>query len=89
MANTHQKVIDADFTSVWDGGTTVTTGCHVDLDSGEVFDIRPSTAPADGLYELEDEYISFCGHTYSISGENHAGCGVRYPGGFWYKKTEG
>lgn len=54
-------IVEAEFTSVWDGGTCITTPCKVNLCTKQVFAIVESPNTADCVHELVDEYISFCG----------------------------
>ena len=54
----------AAFTSVWDGGYEITTGCKVNMETKEVFDIEKVDIDAD---VLEYEYITLDGNEYSVS----------------------
>ena len=51
---------DATFTSVWDGGTEITTNCKVNVDTREIFDIEQATnIDVGSLNSLEEEYLFF------------------------------
>lgn len=54
-------ILDATLTSVWDGGsTTITTGCKVNTETREVFDIEVSD-DADYVDVLDEEYVTISG----------------------------
>lgn len=55
-----ENVVDATYTSVWDGGFAIETACKVNMDTREVFDIEPSNNPdVDETVEtLEREFIT-------------------------------
>ena len=61
-------VKNATFTSVWDGGYEVTTGCKVNMETKEVFDIEIEDDPEiiDGLDMREKEYITIDDVDYSV-----------------------
>lgn len=77
--NKSKYCINAEFTSVWDGGTAITTDCKVNLLSREIYDIRVSDDTADLVNELDEEYIV-------IDGERFPACqkGDAEHGNFWY-----
>lgn len=77
-----KNIVKAEFTSVWDGGFAVTTGCKVNMDTKEVFDIEVSEETADLVNELDKEYVTINGVDYSVFSEED------YPEGqssFWYR----
>ena len=59
-------IINAAFTSVWDGDTCVTTPCKVDMDTREVFDIGQNSDVADAVDHLDREYITVNGQEYPV-----------------------
>lgn len=63
--------VNADYTSVWDGGYEVTTGCEVDLNTGL---IHIESADADEVEVLDREYMEF----------NHREFEVEYRAGDYY-----
>lgn len=75
---TFQVVKEAEFTSVWDGGTTVTTDCKVNMATKEVFDIRVSEGMADMVDVLDEEHVTIDGEEFPVSGEETGD-------GYWYK----
>lgn len=58
-------IIDATYTSVWDGGIEVTSKCKVNTEKKEVFDIE--IVDVNGLEVLEKEYLAIDGKEYSVS----------------------
>lgn len=58
---------DATFTSVWDGGTEITTPCKVNTVNKEVFDVEVANVSGMGLDILIDEYITLDGEMYPVS----------------------
>lgn len=60
---------NATITSVWDGGTEITTACKVDTISKEVFDVEIADVSGIGLDILTDEYISPDGEIYPVSAD--------------------
>lgn len=75
---TFQAIKGAEFTSVWDGGTVVTTGCKVNMVTKEVFDIIVSEGVADMVDVLDEEYITIDGEEFPVSDEDTGD-------GYWYK----
>ena len=57
-------IIDAEFTSVWDGGIKVTTPCKVNLLTREIFDIGEFTVCDGVLNVLDREYVTINGRPY-------------------------
>jgi hypothetical protein len=51
----HAGIIDATYTSVWDGGVEVSSPCKYDADERRVFDI--AGADVSGVESLEREYV--------------------------------
>ena len=74
---TLQVVKEAEFTSVWDGGILVTTGCKVNMVTKEVFDIEVSAVSADGLDVLDEQYITIDGEKLPVFDEET-------DDGYWY-----
>lgn len=66
---TLHAVSDANFTSIWDGGFAITTGCKANMATKEVFDIEVSDGTADMVNELDKEYITIDGKDYPVFGE--------------------
>ena len=66
-----QAVTEAWFTSVWDGGFSVTTGCKVNLATNEVFDIEVSEETADMVNTLDEEYITINGENYPVVSDHY------------------
>lgn len=70
------EVVYATYTSVWEGGVSVSSKCKVRMRTGEVFDIECSGVDIDGI--LEDEYITISGIDYNVSDDPKATL-------YWYK----
>ncbi len=66
-----KAVVDAKFTSVWDGGVRITTPCKVNLRTRKVFDIEVNDE-VDGLEVLDKEYITLTGVEYRVYPEDEA-----------------
>jgi hypothetical protein len=49
-------IIEATYTSVWDGGVEITSACKYDADERRVFDI--ADADVSGVESLEREYVT-------------------------------
>lgn len=60
-------IVNATYTSVWDGGYQVASGCKVDMDTKKVFDIEP--ANVQGFEILEDEFVTIDGEDHPVSDE--------------------
>ena len=58
------EIMDAEYTSVWDGGICITTPCKVNPATREIFDIEVSTDVADSVSVLEEEYVTVDGKKY-------------------------
>ena len=70
-------IIDATFTSVWDGGYEITTNCKVNVDTKEVFDIELAIGSGDIVETLDEEYITVGNKHYPVSNN-------KYGLGYWY-----
>lgn len=81
-----QAVTEARFTSVWDGGLTVTTGCKVNLATNEVFDIEVSEETADMVNTLDEEYITINGENYPVVSDEYMENDPEEESSYWYKK---
>lgn len=82
----HNSIIEAEFTSIWDGGFAVTTGCKVNMATKEVFDIEVSTEVADMVNNLDEEYITIDGENYPVVSDEYMENGPEEQGSYWYKK---
>lgn len=70
---------DANFISVWDGGTEITTACKVDMDTKEVFGIEQYDSDfLESLDVLDSEYVEIDGVRYPVCPENNGE-------DFWYE----
>ena len=74
-------IIDAAFTSVWDGGFAVTTACKVNTETKEVFDIQENDDAADMFNNLDEEYITIEGNKHSVARKDERECADDY----WYE----
>lgn len=81
-----ENIIIAEFTSVWDGGFAVTTGCKVNMDTKEVFDIEVSEGTADMVNELDEEYITINGESYPVVSDEYMKNDPEEQGGYWYRQ---
>lgn len=61
-----EGIINATFTSVWDGGYAVTTDCKVNMKTKEVFDIKITDENADSFDVLEREFITINNQDYPV-----------------------
>lgn len=59
---------NATFTSVWDGGYEITSGCKVNTETKEVFDIETIDV-GDDLDVLEFEFITVDNIEYPVSND--------------------
>ncbi len=75
----------AQFTSVWDGGVEIATGCTVDLSTHRVFDIEMSADAADEVNILDREYIFMDGKTYPVVRKDELTPEQEAAGFFWYE----
>ena len=74
-----EGIVHGTFTSVWDGGYTVTTPCTVDMSTRQVFpDVYEGDA-LDSLEHLDGEYIEMNGEVYPVYPEDE-----RAIDDFWY-----
>ena len=77
------ELIDAEFTSVWDGGIEITTKCRVNMGTKEVMDISVQDLPSSvlELFEILDrEYVTINDKEYPVFGTE-----AKEVGCFWYK----
>lgn len=74
-------IVDAEFTSVWDGGFAITTNCKVNLETREVFDIERDETYADAVDVLDKEYITINGENFPVSCRDEG----ELKGSFWYE----
>lgn len=82
---TLHTVEEAEFTSVWDGGTAVTTSCKVNMVTKEVFDIEISESTADEVNCLDEEYITINGQNYPVFSDEDLDNNPEASGCYWYK----
>ena len=75
---------NAKFISVWDGGYEVITGCKVDMETREVFDIEISEGTEVFVNELDYEYIIIDGDEYSVHNAEDGLDGLS-DNVFWYE----
>lgn len=74
-------LIDATFTSVWDGGASrITTPCRIDRKTREIVEIEMDPGSGDGLDTLDEEFVTVNGIKYPAVREPEA-----QPGDFWYR----
>ncbi|MBQ6403336.1 MAG: hypothetical protein IJI27_05470 [Oscillospiraceae bacterium] len=78
------RIEGATFTSVWDGGLAVTTGCKVDQLTGEVFDIGISEDTADLVNMLEEEFVTINGHSFPVVSLDYLLNNPEDLGSYWY-----
>ena len=78
-------IIDATFTSVWDGGFCVTTNCKIDEETRRVFDIEVSEDTADMVNELDEEYVTINGVKYPVVSAGYMDCDPEEEGSYWYE----
>ena len=65
-------IIQAIFTSVWDGGYEIKTACNVNTETKEVFNIV--IADVGELVEtLDKEYVTFNGEDHAVYERDEAG----------------
>lgn len=79
-------VKNAEFTSVWDGGFAVTTGCKVDMVTKEVFDIEESEGTADEVNCLDEEYVTIDGQDYPVVSDEYMESDPEEEGSYWYQE---
>lgn len=83
--NSDSEIVDAEFTSVWDGGFNVTTPCKVNLSTKEIFDIAVSIETADTVNELDEEYVTINGTKYSAIEKGYYDEEAEADGYYWYE----
>ena len=77
-------IVTATFTSVWNDDIDVTTGCSVNMETREVFDIKTDdSSVVESLNSLEYEYITMNGIDYSVFPKEEA-----EDGDYWYSDDE-
>ena len=74
---------NATFTSVWDGGYEITTGCKVDMETREVFDVEVAMLDIE-LDQLDYEYITLEGENYIVYNAEDGTDGLKSTD-FWYR----
>lgn len=68
MNEPKQRIVNAMFSSIWDGGTQILTTCRVNLDTKEVFDIkRVEDCDVD---VLDSQHINLFGESYEVTPES-------------------
>lgn len=82
---TLHAVEDAEFTSVWDGGFAVTTGCKVNMATKEVFDIETSEDMADEVDVLDEEYVTINGEDFPVTSDEDMDESPKESGEYWYR----
>lgn len=80
-----ENVIDAEFTSVWDGGIAITTPCKVNLATKEIFDINISIDNADAIDELNEEYVTIDDTKYPAIEYDYYDNDYKKDGYYWYR----
>ena len=60
------SIVDAEFTSVWDGETCITTSCLVNKETKQVFAIEQSETSTESLNTLEREFVVVDGEEYPV-----------------------
>lgn len=83
--NAVEEIVDAEFTSVWDGGFCVTTSCKVNLATREIFDIETSEDAADSYDNLDKEYVTISGFKHPVVEANGYDDETEKMGYYWYK----
>ncbi len=83
---TMQRILLAEFTSVWDGGFAVTTKCKVNESTKEVFGIEVSEDTADMVNNLDEEYVTINGQDFPVVSDEYMGNDPEEQGGYWYRK---
>jgi len=58
-------LVDAEYTSVWTSGHTITTPCKLNLETMEVTDVGVAD-PSDDVEGLFEEHVSYNGTTYYV-----------------------
>jgi hypothetical protein len=58
---------DAIFTSVWNGGTEISSHCKVDTETGNIFDIEAVNVTGMNLETLDEEYVVLDNKKYGVS----------------------
>lgn len=82
-----QRIVDAEFTSVWDDGVQISSPCKVNLDTKEVFDIESADVDPEDMAFLEEtgeEYITLLGENFNVVCKDGLDEGETLDG-YWYK----
>ena len=82
----NKMIINATFTSVWDGGFHVTTDCKINECTKRVFDIEISEDTADFVNELDEEYVTIDGIDYPVVSKDYLNGDPEEVGSYWYEK---
>ena len=71
------ETVQAEFTSVWDGGVCITTKCMVNTSTHEVSEIETATGFGieDSVNVLDGEYVSISGSMYPVKRKEDLGPG--------------
>lgn len=79
------RILDAEFSSIWDGGICITTRCKVNESTKEVFDIEVSEDTADLVNELNEEFVTIAGAKYPVVSKEYMESDQEESGGYWYE----
>ena len=82
MSMPDPEAIEAEFVSVWDGYTKITTSCKVNMKTHEIYDIQKSDV--EGLNNLDTEYVVIDGQEYEVVHEEDFDKNDENPSTFWY-----
>ena len=74
--------LKAEFVSVWDGYTKITTSCKVNMKTHEIYDIQKSDV--EGLNNLDMEYVVIDNQEYEVVHEEDFDKNDKNPSTFWY-----
>lgn len=81
LLNGMSQIVDAEYTSVWDGGEyEITTSCKVNMATKEVFDIEKDGNLDEVVETLDEEYVTINGVDYPVVPKDEA-----EDGDFWYE----
>lgn len=74
------EIVEATFTSVWDGGRLISSNCKVNLDTREITDIQ-TVEQAEGLNNLERQFVTIDGEDFDATQFDERDDQIMY----WYK----
>lgn len=80
-----EEIIDAEFTSVWDGGYCITTSCKVNLSTREVYDIEDAVGVEAFVDVLDEEYVMINGTKYPVIESERYDRDYESDGYYWYR----